>query len=175
MCYNIASVKGEDMELQRLNELLQYHPQTGDISSRDTGRVFSPDADGSITIYDPRNRKRTKFRADRLCWVLGNGKKLRKNQKILHKNLKIKDNRLQNLVLVSSLVYNKISEAAKNLGGGLKITPHLTDKYIFNLTYFENKVHVKERMHDFIAAQQRLIVLQLKYAKILTRFCVFDR
>lgn len=162
------------MELKRLNELLQYHPQIGVITSRESQRPFPPDADGSITVYDPEGRKRTKFRADRLCWTLGNGKKLRKNQKILHKNLKTKDNRLQNLVLVSSLVYNKIQEAAKNLGGGLKITPHLTDKYIFNLTYFENKIHKKERMHDFIAAQQRLIVLQLKYAKVLTQHCNFN-
>ena len=162
------------LELQRLNELLQYLPQTGEILSRASQRTINPDEDGSYTIYDNLTRIRTKFKADRLCWILGNGKKLRKNQKILHKNLKKKDNRLSNLVVVSPVVYSKVQEAAKNLGGGLKIQPSLKDKWDFIVSYFHNKINKKEQYCDIIAAQQRLIVLQLKYAKVLTTYCCFD-
>lgn len=162
------------MELKRINELVTYEPLTGALYSKGSGRPLEPDADGFYTLYDTQTRVRTKFKADRLCWSIGNGKKLRKNQKILHKNLKQRDNRLSNLVLVSPLVYSKVQEAAKNLAGGLTVQPSIKDKYDFFVWYFDNKMRVKERYCDIIAAKQRLIVLQLKYAKVLTTYCCFD-
>jgi hypothetical protein len=163
-----------NLELQRINELLAYNPLTGEIQSKEVGRKIAPDAEGFITIWDSTIKKKTKFKADRLCWTLGNNKKLRKNQKILHLNLSKTDNRLPNLRVVPSSVFNKVNEAAKNLGGALKITPHLTDKYNFVVSYFKDKVQKKEIVCDITNAQQRLIMLQLQSAKILTKYCIFD-
>ena len=162
------------MELQRINELLTYSPQTGEIHSRESNRKITPCPDGFYTIWDNISRKKTKFKADRLAWTLGNNKKLRKNQKILHLNLNNEDNRLPNIRVVPSSVYNKVMEASKNLSGGLKITPHLTDKYNFVVSYFRDKVQKKDIVCDIIEARRRLIVLQLQSAKVLTKFCCFE-
>lgn len=162
------------MELERLNQLLQYDHLTGKLFSKEHNREIQADPDGFITIWDSLAKKKTKFKADRLCFTLGNNKKVRKNQKILHKNLNNKDNRLVNLVLISQSVHNRVKEASKNLSGGIKIQPHIKDKYDFVVSYFDDKFHTKEVYCDIIAAQNRVIVLQLKYAKVLTRYCCFE-
>lgn len=162
------------MELQRINELLIYNPQTGEIQSRESKRRITPCPDGFYTIWDADTKKKTKFKADRLSWTLGNNKKLRKNSKVLHLNLSTTDNRLSNLRVVPSAVFNKVMEAAKNLGGALKIQPHPSDKYNFIVLYFKDKVQKKDIVCDIIEAQRRLIVLQLQSAKVLTKFCCFE-
>lgn len=162
------------MDLKRLNQLLEYVPHTGDLFTRANRHKLIADADGFYTVYDAQTKKRTKIKADRLCWSLGNNRKLSKAQKILHKNLNYTDNRLQNLVLTSPRVFSKVQEAAKNLGGGLRLAPHHHDKYDINIFYFSNKRLVKEVYCDIIAAKRRLLVLQLRYAKVLTRYCYFD-
>lgn len=141
----------------------------------ETSRKVVSDADGFLTVWDSASKKKTKFKTDRLCWTLGNNKKLRKNQRVLHLNLNTADNRLANLRVVPSSIFNKVSEAAKNLGGALKIQPHIKDKYNFNVLFFKDKVLKREIYGDIIGAQQRLIVLQLQSAKVLTRYCCFDK
>jgi hypothetical protein len=141
---------------------------------RATNRKVLPDADGVVVIWDKQEKRKVKFKHDRLCWVLGNNKRLRKNQRILHKNLNSDDNRLVNLTAVSLAVFAKVKEAERNLRGELKIVPHATDQWDFCVHYFENKLKRSERYCDIIAAQQRFLVLQLKYAKVLTTYCVFN-
>ena len=162
------------MDLKRLNELLEYSPHTGEVRLKPSKHKIIADADGFYTIYDVATKRRTKIKADRLCWALGNNKRLLKTQKILHKNLKYTDNRLSNLVLVSAKVFSKVQEAAKNLSGGLRLTPHHLDRYNINILYFSEKRLIKEIFCDIISARQRLLELQLKYAKVLTRHCCFD-
>ena len=162
------------MELQRINELLVYDPLTGFITNRNTARKVISDADGFVTIWDSSIKKKTKLKMDRLAWTLGNNKKLRKNVKVLHLNLNLKDNRLRNLRVVPSSVYNKVMEASKNLSGALKIQPHPSDKYNFIVSYFKDKVQKKDIVFDIIEAQRRLIVLQLQSAKVLTKYCCFE-
>ena len=163
------------MELERLNQLLQYDHLSGKLFSKEHNRELHTDPEGFLTIWDSQAKKKTKFKTDRLCWTLGNNKKVSKNIKVMHLNLNVKDNRLCNLGVVPSDVYNKIMEASKNLSGTLKIQPHPTDKYNFLVIYFRDKVLKKEIICDITNARQRLIVLQLQYAKVLTRFCVFDK
>ena len=162
------------MDLKRLNELLIYSPHTGEIRMKASGRLINTDPDGFITVYDAISKRRTKFRVNRLAYALGNGKILRKNQKILHLNLDLTDNRLRNLKAVSGGVFAKVKESSRNLTKELKITPHPTDQYDYFVSYFDNKLLKKEVFHDIIAARQRLIELQLRYAKVLTRYCNFD-
>ena len=162
------------MDIKRINELLVYDSSTGDITMRETGRKVSIDADGFVTIWDNVSKKKTKFKMDRLCWTIGNNKKLRKNQKVLHLNLNLKDNRLTNLKLVPSAVFNKIQEAAKNLSGALRIQPHPTDRYDIHVLHISNKTQKKELFSDVSIAQQRFIQLQLNNAKILTKYCIFN-
>jgi hypothetical protein len=163
------------MELTRLNELLIYNAATGEVSTRASNRRVEPDADGVVVIWDSLNKRKVKFKMNRLCWTLGNNKKLRKNQRVLHKNLNTDDNRLINISAVSLAVFAKINEAARNLRGELKITPHVSDKWDWLVIYFENKIKRSERFSDIVFAQRRLLVLQLKFAKVLTRWCIFEK
>jgi hypothetical protein len=163
------------MQLEKLNELLEYSPSTGEIFTRKPNRRLSPDADGFVTVWDTIAKKRTKFKADRLCWMLGNGKKLRRNHKILHKNLDSTDNKLRNLTVVSLSTFSKIQEAHRNLAGALKIRPHKTDQFDIDVWFYDNRIYKKEQFCDLSAAQKRLLVLQLKYAKILTKYCIFEK
>jgi hypothetical protein len=162
------------MELKRLNELLIYNAATGEVFTKANSRRVEPDADGVVVIWCKDIKKRFKFKFDRLCWTLGNNKRLRKNQKVLHKNLDNEDCRLVNISAVSLTVFAKINEAARNLRGELKITPHETDQYDFCVHYFENKLRRTERFSDIVFAQRRLLVLQLKFAKVLTKYCYFN-
>jgi hypothetical protein len=162
------------MEIQRLNELLVYEPLTGEIFTRLPFRKMCPDSENFIVVWDRLQQKRTKFKVDRLAWQLGNNKRLRKNQRVLHKNLNTDDNRLVNLSTVSLSIFSKINEAARNLKGELRVLPHEKDQYDFCVHYFENKLKRAERFSDIVFAQKRLLVLQLKFAKVLTKYCLFE-
>jgi hypothetical protein len=162
------------MELKRLNELLIYNAATGEVHMRASNRRVEPDADGVVVLWDSLNKRKVKFKMNRLCWTLGNGKRLRKNQRVLHKNLNTEDHRLVNITAVSLVVFAKINEAARNLRGELKVLPHTTDKWDWLVVYFENKLKRSERFSDIVFAQRRLLVLQLKFAKVLTKYCIFE-
>jgi hypothetical protein len=162
------------MELKRLNELLIYNAATGEVFTKANNRKVEPDADGVVVLWDNLTKRKVKFKMNRLCWTLGNGKKLRRNQRVLHKNLNTEDHRLVNITAVSLGVFAKINEAARNLRGELKILPHASDQWDFCVYYFENKIKRVERFSDIVFAQRRLIVLQLKFAKVLTKYCLFE-
>lgn len=162
------------MELARLKELVQYLPNTGEIFLKKSQRLLTPDEYGFIVVYDGQNKRRTKIRADRIAWELGNDKTLPEGYKILHKNLNEMDNRLYNLCILSRVVYKNVQEAIRNLEGHLKLLPHPDDQYSYVLHYQEHGVDKKEVKHDIVAAKQRYMTIQLACAKLLNKYCIFD-
>lgn len=162
------------MKLPSLNAIIRYDLSTGSFFSRQTDRLLSVDYDGFISFYIPEEKRRMKMKASRLAWQLGNGKLLRKNQKIFHRNFDEQDLRLSNLVAVSQPVYNNLKEAARNFNQELRLCPVVGDVFDVVIYYYENGVRKKERFCDTVEAKKRLLVLQLKYAKILTKYCLTD-
>lgn len=160
--------------LERLKELLTYDPSKGGVYTR-KGRLLFADSDGLVTIFDQYAKiKRVKYKLERIAYYLAFGVYPRDDQKVLHKNLDDNDNSIKNISLVSKSVYRQIKEAQKNLEGGIRITPHPDDQFSFILSWFDRGKEVHRVTYDISVCKRLQVKLQLKYSKILTRYCVFD-
>jgi hypothetical protein len=99
---------------------------------------------------------------------------VQKDKVVLHKNLNENDYRYCNLKLISKKTQNSIKEAYRNLNGYLKLQPHPKDMFSYVLIWKENGKDKILVVQDIVVAKRMLNKLQLKYAKILNRYCVFD-
>ena len=156
------------------NELLTYDPITGFLFMKKSNRKIEPDEQGSVVLYDSVAKKRHRIKFSRICWELGNAKPLPSSQRILHRNLDEKDFRLTNLLAVNRAVYNKVKEAIRNLNGHLKIQPHPFDQYSYVISYQLDNCTYREIKHDIVSARRLYTRLQLKFAKVLNKYCIFD-
>lgn len=160
--------------LERLKEILLYDAVTGKVSTL-KGRVLVPDADGLVIVFDKEAKKpSTKYKLERIAYFLATGAFPREDQKVLHKNLDDLDNRAKNLLLVSRIVYRQIKEAERNLQGGIKVVPHPVDMFSYIVIWFDKGVERSRIIGDIGIARRFQVKLQLKYSKILTKYCLFD-
>lgn len=162
------------MQLQRLQELVRYDPITGHLYNVKSSRLMLPDNERCVSVHDPKTKQKSKIKVSKLCWMLGNAKVLRSDQRILHRNLKDDDYRLCNLLALPRSVFSQLTEAQRNLGGHLKLNPHPEDQLSYVLTWREAGVDRKEVVHDIVTARQKLLKLQLRCAKLLSKYCIFD-
>jgi len=163
------------MELERLKQLLRYDTLSGCVYLRKNNRKLLPDQAGSIVVYDGESeRKINRFKLSTVAYALGFDRFPSKNQKVLHKNLDTNDNRLNNLQLVSSSVFRQIREAHKNLTTGIRIVPHSEDQFAYYLVWFSEGEEKRKVFYDIGTARKAQLKLQLKYSKVLTKYCIFD-
>ena len=161
--------------LERLKDLLEYCPETGKVTIKKSKRVLTPDHDGIVVIFDSKAKPKTrKYKLERIAFYLAFSIFPREDQRVLHKNLDSEDNRIQNLALVSRSVFRQIKEAHRNLTGGIHLTPHATDQFAYILRWYEGGVEKAKTIQDIVIARRQQLKLQLKYSKILTKYCVFD-
>ena len=165
----------QNQSLERLRELLEYDALTGKVTNRKTKRVLTCDEDGLVIIFDRKAKvKSTKYKLERIAFALAYGFFPLETQKVLHKNLDPNDNRLKNITLVSRSVFKQIKEADRNLSGGIRMVPHSTDQFAYILYWFEGGIEKNKVIQDIVVAKRQLLKLQLKYSKILTKYCIFD-
>ena len=157
----------------RLRELLEYDPNTGAIRTK-RKRVLQADHDGLVVIFDGSTKRSYKMKLDRIAYVLAFGVNPKEQNRILHKNLDTSDNRIQNLDQVSREVFLKIKEAHRNLTTGIRVVLHPTDQFSYNVFWYEKNVEKCKLIQDIGLARSFQVKLQLKYSKILTKYCVFD-
>lgn len=161
--------------LERLKDLLEYDPSSGKVHLKKSKRALVQDPDGLVVVFDklatPRVRK---YKLERIAFYLAFGTFPREDQRVLHKNLDSEDNRMQNLTLVSRSVFRQIKEAHRNLTGGIHLVPHATDQFSYILKWFEGGLEKSKIIQDIVIARRQQLKLQLKYSKILTKWCLFD-
>jgi hypothetical protein len=160
-----------ELNYENLSKHYLYDKHEKAIRHKKSKRKLIPDEFGLINIYFPENKKKTRMKYDKLCWILGNMSDFPLNCKVLHRNLDDNDFRLTNLEAIDSKVYNMIQEARRNLGGSLALHPHPEDKFSYVISYLENNKNKTETISDLVPARRRFARLQLKYAKILSRWC----
>lgn len=161
--------------LSEPNKHLSYSPLEGaffllkhDLHYR---RVF-PDELGFISFL--RAGKKYKVKANKFAVESIQGKAIAENKGILHKNLDKNDYRLCNLRVVPRTALLQIKEAHRNLSGYLRIVPHANDAFSYTLCWRENAKDKFRVLQDIVPAKREFNKLQLKFAKVLSRYCVFD-
>lgn len=157
-----------------LKDIVRYDPHTGELYNKVSERKLTVDDQGFVTVYDSVNKKRIKMKAERLCMILFWNFDDTKDERILFKNLNERDYRAVNLQLVPRETYKKIMEAYRNLSGDLKLTPHPNDQYSYIITYQDEGKVKNVTVYDIVIARKKYLALQLKYAKILNKYCIFD-
>jgi hypothetical protein len=162
------------MTPERLRELLTYDPLTGAIRTKRFQRQLEADHDGLVIVFDSLEKKSFKMKLERVAYALAFGVSPREDKRVLHKNLDTKDNRLCNLALVSRKVYLQIKESHKNLTGGIRVIAHQSDQFAYLVYWFEGGFERKKIVQDIVPARKLQLKLQLKYSKILTKYCIFD-
>jgi len=163
------------MNHQILSENIRYDHLTGYLYYKKNNKRMIPDVNGYIFYSQAKPTKQMiKVKASKLCCLLGFGKAVRQDQRVLHRNLNEQDCRLSNLVVVPRKVYLQVNEARLNLESRLRLVPHEEDQHTYWLIHRHEGVDKKEMIHDIVIAQRKLLKMQLKYAKILSKYCLFD-
>lgn len=162
------------MKNSRIRELLVYNPLTGVVQNAKTQRTLHPDHDGLVVVFCSEEKKNFKLKLDRVAYCLAFGIFPKEDQRVLHKNLNTEDNRCVNLSLVSRAVFLQVKEAYKNLTLSIKIHSHPTDQFCYVVHWVENNKEKQKVVHDLIEARKHALKLQLKYSKVLTKYCLFD-
>ena len=154
---------------------MRYNPKNGEIRVQKSNKLLIPDHDGLVYVYDSQGvPKSVKYKLDKLAYYLWTGVFPSENSKILHRNLDETDNRSTNLLEVPRVVYNKIKEAEKNLNYGIRITNHPTDQLSHMLYWYENGIEKFKVVEDIVVARRLKTKLQLKFSKLLTKYCIFE-
>lgn len=162
------------MTPDRLREILDYNPSTGVISNKKTKRKLEADYDGLVAVFCSKQKKLFKIKLEKIAYTLAHGVYPNNDQKVLHKNLNISDNSSKNLSLVSRRVFLQIKEAHRNLTEGVRLSSHPVDQFNYIVYWIEQNQEKQKVVHDIVEARKVMLKLQLKYSKILTKYCVFD-
>jgi hypothetical protein len=159
----------------QIKELIDYDILEGSffiLKNNIRYRKIFPNEDGYLIFY--KNSKKIKLKANRLAIELVQNIIVQKDKVVLHKNLDENDYRYCNLKLISKKIYNSIKEAHRNLSGYLRLQPHHKDMFSYVLIWKENGKDKILVVQDIVVAKRMHNKLQLKYAKILSRYCIFD-
>lgn len=153
-----------------ISKYFKYCKERSRIIRISDGKVFSPTEEAVAALLEPSTgfRKRLKYAV--VCWVLGTKKNVPEGFKIVHTNLDPFDFRLKNLKCISKDEVLKIKEARRNMEGRLKIRSHPSDMYAFLVQYMHNGKSTSECYYDIQMATKRFKQLQLKYAKIMSKY-----
>ncbi len=159
----------------QVKELIDYDLLEGSffiLKNNTRYRKIFPNEDGYLIFY--KNAKRIKLKANKVAIQLVQNIIVQKDKVVLHKNLDETDYRYCNLKLISKKTYNAIKEASRNLSGYLKLQPHQKDMFSYVLIWKENGKDRILVVQDIVIAKRMHNRLQLKYAKILSKYCIFD-
>lgn len=165
----------EKLDFELVKQVVEYNPEDGTFRNKLNNRILFPNQDtGLISVSSKRLNLKFNIKPEKLAWFMMYGTIPSGRKRIFHKNLNTQDNRFCNLGIVTRKEYREISEAYSNLTEYMKILPHPHDQFSYVLIYKTNGIPMKEVVFDIVVARRKLRRLQLKNAKILSKYCVFD-
>jgi hypothetical protein len=162
------------LKIEDLQKLISFN-KSGVFSIKKNNQIHRrifPDEDGYLRFYQAG--KKYKLKANKIAWELSYNEEIPQDKVVIHKNLDFDDYRLQNLMLVTRVIHNAIKEAQRNLSGALRLVPHATDAFSYILMWRQDGKDKTRVVQDIVVARKLYAKLQLKYAKILSKWCVFD-
>jgi hypothetical protein len=162
------------MKPERLKQILTYDPLSGSIYTLKNKRKLIADHDGLVVVFDPVEKKSYKLKLDRIACMLAFGVAVSDNKRVLHRDLNVEDNSLKNLMVVSRSVFLAVKEAHRNLTQEIKMLQHPTDQFKYVVHWLEKGQEKQKVVHDITEARKLMLRLQLKYSKVLTKYCMFD-
>jgi len=160
-----------DITPERLRELIEYDKENGILIVRKTGRKTFPDENGTLIVFD---KKSYRFKYEKLCVALLNGKYLEPNERVLFKNMQKDDFRAINLKVVTKEEYLLVKEAYRNLTSGIRYDHHHKDKLQYVVQYYEDGTLKHQIIADLGKVKNVIRELRVKYSKIITKYCIFD-
>jgi hypothetical protein len=158
------------MQYEVLSKHFRYCKERHRIIRISDGKVISPTDEGVAVLSEPLEGFRMRLKYDVVCWVLGNKKNVPEGCKIIHINLDPFDYRLKNLKCISNTDVLRVKEAKRNMEKDLTIRSHPSDRYAFLVQYVLDRKKRNECYYDISAATRRYKELQLKFAKILSKY-----
>lgn len=159
-------------QIEKIKEKVHYCYQNAVLvmqTGAESTRVLVPDEDQFIIFTI--DRKRYKCKIHNMVWYLTKGE-IPEGLVVFHRDLCRYNNKIQNLTLVSAAESLKIKEAVRNLETALKVQKHPKDAFSYFIEYRENRVNKKETFQDVDVAKARLVVLQLKFSKVLDPYVI---
>lgn len=165
----------DKLDIELVKQVIEYNPETGEFKNKKTSKALVPNINtGLIGVNAKDLGIKFKIKPEKLAWFMMYGTIPSGRKRILHKNLDSSDNRLCNLGIVTAKELRQIREAYSNLKEYLRIVPHGEDQFSYVLHWKSGGLHMREVVQDLVVARRKLRRLQLKNAKILSKFCVFD-
>lgn len=158
------------MLYEELESYFRYCKDRCRIYRLSDGKVFAPTDEGAVVLSEPLGAFRKRLNYARVCWVLGNKKNIPEGFKIIHINLDPFDYRLKNLKCISKDEILKVKEAKRNMEEYLTLRSHPSDRYAFLVQYSEGGKKKSECYYDISAATRRYKQLQLRFAKVLSKY-----
>lgn len=143
-----------DISPERLQSLYGYNDEQGVIFRKENNRIILPEPEtGMVSLYDNSTKSRKNLLYYNLAFILGSGKVVPSDKKVLCLDLNPQNIKLRNLKLVDRTVYKEIQRALRNLAGALNIRQHPQDKHAYLVTWLEKSQH-RLVFYDISSADQ---------------------
>lgn len=155
---------------KELQKYFKYCKDRSRIIRLSDGKVLTSTDEGVAVLSEPLEGFRKRVKYNKVCWVLGNKQNVPDGFRVVHINLDNFDFRLKNLRCIPNDEVLKVKEAKRNMEGGLCIRSHPTDRYSFLVQYTQEGKKKSESICDITAATRRYKQLQLKFAKVLSKY-----
>jgi hypothetical protein len=155
-----------DITPERLQILYKYDKEQGLIHRQENNRRILPNPEtGKVYLYDTESKLRKNLLYHNLAFVLGSGKVIPSDKKVLCLDLDNENIKFHNLKLVDRKVYTKIQVALRNLAGGLNVKQHTQDKHAYVVSWL-GKSHHRNTFYDISSANsfaQKKILEMVKF------------
>ena len=146
---------------------------TGTQSSELIRRLY-PNEQQAISIQLQDYAKPSLKKASIVAWEMLNGAVLPEDHVVYHKNLDSADYRGYNIAAIPKKEHSVLKDAAENIQSVLKLIPHKTEAYAYNVRYKHNGKTMYKLFWDIITAKRFMRLVLIKSTKTMSKYLITD-